>query len=135
MPSWHTVGQTRITWQGLIVLGGLLIVGAMGYMSVANPRDYNAWHGVLEVSVSIMLAACVVALWSRLSSVDTRARRAEILKRLFEGIALIAAAMAATVVLYKHPIGALGSKWFILPTGLYFAGMALVANAMNPDAG
>jgi hypothetical protein len=54
-------------------------------------------------------------------------------KKLFNGIVLIAAAVVATVILYKHPFGSFGSKWFILPTGLYFAGMALVANAMNPD--
>jgi hypothetical protein len=143
----NTLRTTVVTWQGAVVICTLLYLGcivaisvdlsndAQKPMSTRDMRGLGQWQTICWVTVPATLAALLMALWSRFSKIRLRAERRAVLGKLVTGLSISAAAVITTIVLYRSGSWEMfGSRWYFLPTGLYLAGMAVLANAMNPSA-
>lgn len=129
----------RVTWQGGILITSLIIMGAVGVFLAdismqADQRGNGSWKTFCWTTLSIGAAGCALALWSRLSKVRDADALGDIIHSLGTGLALLAGAVLLTLISHTWGIfSAFGKHWFLLPMGLYTAGLVTIASVMNPE--
>lgn len=131
--------NVRITWRAGILITTLVFVGVLVFVLATLPseagRDDDG-RGYVWLILLALIAICVLVIWSRLWPLRNPGERMAVLKKIGIAVSLIVAAVIVTLLSISFgTFSFLGQKWFLLPTGLYLAAMAILANAMNPEHG
>lgn len=132
------LNEIRVTWQLAVVICTLafLPIAAVALVSVILEPGQPGQRGVEIVCTAVIavgLLICLMAIRSRLSSVVAAEERAFIVKKIVWGVLVIAVAAALTAVsCFFGTFSMLGSKWYMVPTGLYVIGLVLIGRAMVP---
>lgn len=133
------LNKIRVTWQLAVIVCALafLPVAAVALISVIAEPGQRGESGVKIVCGSVIVFGvllCVLAVRSRLSPVTSSDERISVLKLIALGVLVIAAAAGLTAVSYFFgTFSAMGSQWYLVPTGLYVAGLVMIGRAMVPD--
>jgi len=125
-----------LTWQAAIVGISLLLIpfAAIFIYTGRTDQQQSAQTTVIaEMCVAVLLLISALAMWSHLSTFPDQHERMLILKQLGLGIFLIAAAVGLTVLSHFYgTFPVFGSRHFIIPTGVFSVGVALIARALAP---
>lgn len=133
------LNKIRVTWQLAVIICALafLPIAAIALVSVIVEPGQRGEHGVKVVCgsfIAVGLLLCLLAIRSRLSPVSGADERASILKQIGLGVLVIAAAAGLTAISYFFgTFSALGSQWYLVPSGFYVIGLVMIGKAMVPE--
>jgi hypothetical protein len=140
--SSNDYGQIQVTWQAAFVLIALFFLGLTVVVWLLTSSDADTrqrdsdWFEIAVVTFFdlIVFGLGALGMWSRLHKLTNPGDRSRTVVQIRNGVCIILGAIIVTVVSQRYfSFEAFGEYWYILPGGLYLWGMAVIANAMNPQ--
>jgi hypothetical protein len=143
VPEWCATGVSvqdlrdiRVTWQMAVVICALAVIPMAGPALIAGivapgPQGRGTLDHVCAVLLVVSVLFGALAIHSHLARVNDLDHRTALAKQIGVGVSMIVVAACLTAVsFFFASFSAFGSVWFLVPSGVYFSAVVLVARAM-----